>query len=217
MDLEIHGGWSRAEPPLVPVGLKTNTPATWKWPLFPDKPESVTFNNINLRNGGQHSRATKMQDADQPARDADARGCGSLATGAPTSTANTGGCTAHVKYDEHSIAYDYDVSTDDVDSSGSRALAGSDDAFFTDINVLQSTSTMSSSFLAVSSRYLTSTITSITSFLRRTSKTWIGWASLGPEQHQGLPPLFRRPLDLLALRYRCRVWLLWRKHLRQLH
>jgi len=153
MDLEIHGGWSRAEPQRsFRLDFKNEYTGNLEWPLFPDKPESVTFNNINLRNGGQHTWATKMQDA--------------LINRLAMRTHVVAGAwqPAHLylngeywglygareKYDEHSIAYDYNVSTDDVDLIGPQgALAGSDDAFYTDVNVLQSTSTMSSSFLTV--------------------------------------------------------------------
>ena len=123
MDLEIHGGWSRAEPQRsFRLDFKNEYTGNLEWPLFPDKPESVTFNNINLRNGGQHSWATKMQDA--------------LINRLAMRTHVVAGAwqPAHLylngeywglygareKYDEHSIAYDYDVSTDDVDLIGPR-------------------------------------------------------------------------------------------------
>ena len=152
LDLEIHGGWSRAEPQRsFRLDFKNNYTGNLDWPLFPDKPGSTTFNNINLRNGGQHSWATKMQDA--------------LINRLAMRTHVVAGAwqPAHLylngeywglygareKYDEHSIAYDYGVDKDDVDLIGPQgALSGSDAEFYAEVSALQSTSTMSSGFLA---------------------------------------------------------------------
>ena len=97
MDLEIHGGWSRAEPQRsFRLISKTNTPATWV---------GCCFRQARKRHLQQHQpaewRAAQLGDQnagcpDQPARDANAwlREPGNRTC---TSTANTGGCTAHVR------------------------------------------------------------------------------------------------------------------------
>ena len=64
LDLEIHGGWSRAEPQRsFRLDFKSSYSGPLDYALFDEKPEITAFNNINLRNGGQHSWATKLQDA----------------------------------------------------------------------------------------------------------------------------------------------------------
>lgn len=64
LDLEIHGGWSRAEPQRsFRLDFKSIYSGPLDYPLFDEKPNILAFNNINLRNGGQHSWATKLQDA----------------------------------------------------------------------------------------------------------------------------------------------------------
>ena len=63
-DLEIHGGWSRAEPQR---SFRLDFKPKWTGPLdhavFPSKPDIHQFGNLNLRNGGQASWENKIQDA----------------------------------------------------------------------------------------------------------------------------------------------------------
>ncbi len=150
LDLEIHGGWSRAEPQRsFRLDFKNEYTGNFDWPLFPDKPASNTFNNMNLRNGGQHSWATKMQDA--------------LVNRIAMQTHIIAGAwqPAHLylngeywglygareKFDEHSIAFEYGTDKDDVDLIGpGGALWGEDTPFFTNANQIQSTSTTSQNF-----------------------------------------------------------------------
>lgn len=64
LDLEIHGGWSRAEPQKsFRFDFKGVHTGDLDWPLFPEEPWLTQLNNINVRNGGQHVWATKIQDA----------------------------------------------------------------------------------------------------------------------------------------------------------
>ncbi|NND95384.1 MAG: hypothetical protein HKN45_10995, partial [Flavobacteriales bacterium] len=63
-DLEIHGGWSRAEPQKsFRCDLKSQYTGSVEIPLFSTKPEINDINNFNLRNGGQHVWSDKIQDA----------------------------------------------------------------------------------------------------------------------------------------------------------
>ncbi|MCH2199576.1 MAG: CotH kinase family protein [Flavobacteriales bacterium] len=62
-DLEIHGGWSRAEPQKsFRIDFKSAYTGRLEYPLFSQKPFIQDFNNLNLRNGGQHVWSDKMQD-----------------------------------------------------------------------------------------------------------------------------------------------------------
>ncbi|MFT4660627.1 MAG: hypothetical protein ACI8XB_000895 [Patiriisocius sp.] len=63
LDLEIHGGWSRAEPQKsFRLDFKSSYTGRLEVPLFSQKPEITDFNNLNLRNGGQHLDSDKIQD-----------------------------------------------------------------------------------------------------------------------------------------------------------
>ncbi|MGC6428272.1 MAG: CotH kinase family protein [Flavobacteriales bacterium] len=64
IDLEIHGGWSRAEPQKsFRIDFKSKYTGRIEHPIFRDKPFLESFNNLNLRNGGQHTYSDKVQDA----------------------------------------------------------------------------------------------------------------------------------------------------------
>lgn len=63
-DLEIHGGWSRAEPQKsFRVDFKSEYDGALEYPIITAKPNVTKYNNFNLRNGGQHVNDTKIQDA----------------------------------------------------------------------------------------------------------------------------------------------------------
>ncbi len=64
MALEIHGGWSRAEPQRsFRVDFKNEYDGELDYPLWPGKPEIGPINNFNIRNGGQHVWTYKFQDS----------------------------------------------------------------------------------------------------------------------------------------------------------
>ncbi len=63
-DLEIHGGWSRAEPQRsFRLDFKPQWTGKLDHAVFPSKPDITAFGNLNLRNGGQASWENKIQDA----------------------------------------------------------------------------------------------------------------------------------------------------------
>ena len=63
-DLEIHGGWSRAEPQKsFRIDLKSKYTGRLEETIIPSKNYIDSYNNFNLRNGGQHSWTDKIQDA----------------------------------------------------------------------------------------------------------------------------------------------------------
>ena len=63
-DLEIHGGWSRAEPQRsFRLDFKPRYTGPLDHAVFTSKPGIESFGNLNLRNGGQASWENKIQDA----------------------------------------------------------------------------------------------------------------------------------------------------------
>ncbi len=63
-DLEIHGGWSRAEPQRsFRLDFKPRYTGPLEHAVFASKPGIEAFGNLNLRNGGQASWENKIQDA----------------------------------------------------------------------------------------------------------------------------------------------------------
>ena len=133
LDLEIHGGWSRAEPQKsFRLDFKGMHSGDLDWAVFPQKPEQSQFNNLNLRNGGQHVWGTKIQDAV----------LGDLAS--ETHIVSTawrplelylnseywGIYAARDKSDEHFVAAEFGVSPDDVTLLNPQgALAGNAASF----------------------------------------------------------------------------------------
>ena len=64
LDLEIHGGWSRAEPQKsFRLDFKSKYTGRLEFPIFDSKDHITSYNNLNLRNGGQHTWSDKIQDA----------------------------------------------------------------------------------------------------------------------------------------------------------
>ena len=64
IDLDIHGGWSRAEPQKsFRIDLKSKYTGRLEEAIIPAKSHINSYNNFNLRNGGQHTWSDKIQDA----------------------------------------------------------------------------------------------------------------------------------------------------------
>ena len=63
LELSIHGGWSRAEPQKsIRFNMGSDLTGRLEVPLFSQKPWIESFNNINIRSGGQHVGTDKIQD-----------------------------------------------------------------------------------------------------------------------------------------------------------
>ena len=63
VDLEIHGGWSRAEPQKsFRIDSKSIYKGSIEYPIISKKSNITKFNNFNLRNGGQHGWNDRVQD-----------------------------------------------------------------------------------------------------------------------------------------------------------
>ncbi|MEE3037566.1 MAG: CotH kinase family protein [Bacteroidota bacterium] len=139
-DLEIHGGWSRAEPQKsFRLDFKSKYTGRLEYPLFESKPYLTSFNNLNLRNGGQHTWSDKIQDAifssvaghtrvDYMAYEA----CIVYLNGV-----YWGVYGAREKIDEHSIADNNDLSSDELDLMNSfGVLNGSSEQINTSFDFL---------------------------------------------------------------------------------
>ena len=134
MDLEIHGGWSRAEPQKsFRFDFKQRYTGNLELPLFSEKPGLTSFNNLNVRNGGQHVWATKMQDA-LLANLALETHCLSTAWRPLELYLNGeywGLYAAREKTDEHYVAGEFDVPVDGVTLLNPQgALAGDASSFY---------------------------------------------------------------------------------------
>ena len=150
LDLEIHGGWSRAEPQRsFRLDFKSEYSGPLDFAIFDEKPEILAFNNLNLRNGGQHSWATKLQDA--------------AICRMALETHNEAGAWqpvlvylngefwglygAREKMDEHFVADNFGVDASEVDLMNSwGVLNGSGNSFYSAVNSLLSTPTSNSNY-----------------------------------------------------------------------
>ena len=151
LDLEIHGGWSRAEPQRsFRLDFRGEYTGDFDYPIFDDTPEITSFNNLNLRNGGQHSWATKLQDAMYSRM---ARKTHILASNWRPAILYLNGefwglYGVRQKTDEHFIANEFLVDKDEVDLlSPTAVLNGSDQDFLSGANSLLAASPFSTSFL----------------------------------------------------------------------
>ena len=62
-DLEIHGGWSRAQPQKsFRIDTKSIYTGSIDYNLISAKENITNYNNFNLRNGGQHNWSDRIQD-----------------------------------------------------------------------------------------------------------------------------------------------------------
>ena len=150
LDLEIHGGWSRAEPQRsFRLDFRGEYTGDFDYPIFDDTPEITSYNNLNLRNGGQHSWATKLQDAMYSRM---ARRTNILASNWRPAILYLNGefwglYGVRQKTDEHFIANELLVEKDDVDLlSPTAVLAGSDQDFLEGTSALLAASPYSTSF-----------------------------------------------------------------------
>jgi hypothetical protein len=150
-DLEIHGGWSRAEPQRsFRLDFKGEYSGDLEYSLFDEKPEIVAFNNINLRNGGQHSWATKIQDA---AISRMALGTHNLVSAWQPFLVYLNGdfwglYGAREKLDEHFVADNTGTDVNHVDLMNSwGVLHGSGNAFYEAISLLMAAPTNISGYI----------------------------------------------------------------------
>lgn len=153
MDLEIHGGWSRAEPQRsFRLDFKNEYGGNFEWSLFQDQPTLSSFNNINLRNAGQHSWATKMQDGVISRMALQTHNIASAwePVSAYVNGEYWGLYGAREKLDEWFVADHFGVEAETVDFIGPFAvLNGSDADFMAAANALMTTPTSNSNYPAL--------------------------------------------------------------------
>ena len=142
-DLEIHGGWSRAEPQRsFRLDFRNEYTGDFEYPIFENAPQVTSFNNLNLRNGGQHSYGTKFQDGMYSEL---ARKTNNVASSWRPVILYLNGdfwglYGARQKSDEHFIANEFLTDNDNVDLIGpSGLLSGSDVDFYSTAALLLAT------------------------------------------------------------------------------
>ena len=153
LDLEIHGGWSRAEPQRsFRLDFKNELSGDFDWPVFAPVNPIASFNNLNLRNGGQQSWATKFQDGLISTL---ANETHNLASAWQPAHLYLNGeywglYAAREKTDEHFIADHFGTDQAEVDLVGPFAvLNGSDATLIAASNVLMSTPANSAGFYSL--------------------------------------------------------------------
>jgi hypothetical protein len=142
-DLEIHGGWSRAEPQKsFRIDAKSIYTGDIEYALIPGKPELTAYNNFNLRNGGQHGASDRIQDAviSRLAKNTSIDRMGYQACIVYLNGAYWGLYGLREKIDEHYVESNHGISSKNVDlMNWNGALAGSEDHFAATYSLLQNT------------------------------------------------------------------------------
>ena len=157
-DLEIHGGWSRAEPQKsFRIDAKSIYTGDVEYPLIPRKPEITSFNNFNLRNGGQHSLFDRIQDAimSRLAEGTNIDRMGYQACIVYLNGAYWGLYGIREKFDEHYVESNHGVDKDEIQLLNREgALVGDASHFVESHQIITNMSTSASNFVAVlSSRF----------------------------------------------------------------
>jgi len=151
VDLEIHGGWSRAEPQKsFRIDSKSIYKGSIDYPLIPGKSNITEFNNFNLRNGGQHGWNDRVQD-------------GMISRVVKTTNIDRMGYEPAIVYlngeywglygirekiDEHYVESNHGISSDKVDLlNRDSALVGTSNHFMKSYDLLMGTPVNDSSFL----------------------------------------------------------------------
>ena len=151
VDLEIHGGWSRAEPQKsFRIDSKSIYKGSIEYPLISKKPSITEYNNFNLRNGGQHGWNDRIQD-------------GIISRVVKTTNIDRMGYEPAIVYlngeywglygirekiDEHYVESNHGISSDKVDLlNRDSALAGTSNHFMKSYDLLMGTPINDSSFL----------------------------------------------------------------------
>ena len=157
-DLEIHGGWSRAEPQKsFRIDAKSKYTGDIEYALIERKPQITSYNNFNLRNGGQHSLFDRIQDAVMSR----------LSEGTSIDRMGYQACIVYLngaywglygireKFDEHYVERNHGVDKDAVQLLNREgALVGEASHFVESHQIITSTSTSAPNFVEVlSSRF----------------------------------------------------------------
>ncbi|NNC83932.1 MAG: hypothetical protein HKN79_10170, partial [Flavobacteriales bacterium] len=140
LDLEIHGGWSRAEPQKsFRLDFKSKYTGRLEVPLFSEKSQIPDFNNLNLRNGGQHVWSDKIQDAliSRLSKDTHVDYSAYEPCIVYLNGDYWGIYGIREKVDEHYIEDNHDIPDDQVDLLNAEGvLAGTDEKFIADYSYM---------------------------------------------------------------------------------
>ena len=157
-DLEIHGGWSRAEPQKsFRIDAKSIYTGSIEYALIKRKPLIKSYNNFNLRNGGQHGNSNRIQDAVMSR----------LAEGTNIDRMGYEPCIVYLngaywglyglreKMDEHYVESNHGIPSEEVQlMNRDGALEGSTDHFLASYHLIMNKSTGAEDFVDVfSSRF----------------------------------------------------------------
>ena len=157
-DLEIHGGWSRAEPQKsFRIDNKSIYKGPVEYPLIPDKSDITSYNNFNLRNGGQHGWNDRIQDGiiSKLVKETNIDRMGYEPAIVYLNGDYWGLYGIREKIDEHYVESNHGISSDKVDLlNRDSALAGSSHHFMESFRIINNTSVSDSNFLNIfSSRF----------------------------------------------------------------
>tara|TARA_B100001093_G_scaffold511223_1_gene578642 strand:+ start:134 stop:1990 length:1857 start_codon:yes stop_codon:yes gene_type:complete len=157
-DLEIHGGWSRAEPQKsFRIDTKSIYKGSIEYPLISGKSHINDFNNFNLRNGGQHGWNDRIQDAiiSRVVKETNIDRMGYEPAIVYLNGDYWGLYGIREKIDEHYVESNHGMRSDKVDLlNRDSALAGSSDHFMETFEIIQNTSVQDTSFMDIfSSRF----------------------------------------------------------------
>tara|TARA_B100001287_G_scaffold19152_1_gene14170 strand:+ start:1550 stop:4789 length:3240 start_codon:yes stop_codon:yes gene_type:complete len=150
-DLEIHGGWSRAQPQKsFRIDTKSRYTGKINYPLIKEKPDLTEYNNFNLRNGGQHNWTDRIQDAF----------INRLAISSHNDRMGYQPCIVYLngnywglygireKIDEHYVEMNHGINSNNVDLlNKDSALAGSSRHFEETFDLIQNTEANDTSFM----------------------------------------------------------------------
>ena len=152
-DLEIHGGWSRAEPQKsFRIDTKSIYTGDIDYPLIPGKAHITEYNNFNLRNGGQHTWSDRIQDGI----------ISRLAKETHNDRMAYQPCIVYLngdywglygireKIDEHYVESNHGISSNKVDLlNRDGILVGSNDHFIESYELMQNTNINDSNFFSL--------------------------------------------------------------------
>ena len=142
-DLEIHGGWSRAEPQKsFRIDAKSIYTGDIEYALIERKPAITQYNNFNIRNGGQHGASDRIQDAviSRLGENTHIDRMGYQPCIVYLNGAYWGLYGIREKIDEHYVESNHGISSKDIDLlNWDGALAGSADHFAQSYSMIQNT------------------------------------------------------------------------------
>lgn len=142
-DLEIHGGWSRAQPQKsFRIDTKSIYTGKINYALISEKPNLMEYNNFNLRNGGQHNWTDRIQDGliNQLASNSNVDRTGYQPCIVYLNGTYWGLYGIREKIDEHYVEMNHGINSNNIDLlNRDSALVGSSNHFLETFELIQNT------------------------------------------------------------------------------